>query len=298
MELTLITPMAFLGGVLIQCLSLMRKAPPRWSIITFVGMAVYMVLMMGYALWLPQGEHKMVWDLKHLMSPVMSLGMAGAVLYIMVFLKEIVLNIDESVIVSQTLSYWFVLYEARSLLGPGLVAAGAGLGILFSLLSWRLILQSRRVKRGYKYLLYGWYLLVNGFVAMGYFHLLPMGFYSLVSEVNAGRVGPLTLFLLGMLTVHIFFNFGLLYYSVIYSLISPEMRRGLLEQTDRLFEDRQADPRFLRKTLLGQAALFVLWEIAVPERAYGLILLWVMLTPLLMRLIRAVQSRGWFVGNG
>jgi len=275
-------PLSFIGGVMIQSASLLREKPSRWQVIVFLGMLGYLVFLMSYAMsHAPSGEADIT---PRIISLVMTSGGIFAVLFIMIFLKSIVSVIDESVIISNTISFWFILFESwRDFSAPALVIMAVA-GIVFGAASFNLTFRRGKIRKAYKYALYGWYLVVNGMFAVSYFKSLSVGFYELPASVNSGDVPALTMTIIGMIAVHVFFNFGILYYSVIYSLVSSETRRGLVEYSDRLFSDRQVSIPAVRRMLVVQVVSFLAVRIFLSDISGRFIALWMLMTPIIARL--------------
>ena len=287
----LIPPLAFIGGVVIQCLSLLREKPPKWGIVTFLGIFFYMIIMMFYAISRSLGSLPKDKMAEPVISLIMSLGMVFACLFIIVFLKSVVKVINESVIVSNTVSYWFILFESWTYFGMVTTAFLVLAGIIFGIVSFRLVSDRERIRNIYKYYLYGWYLFVNGIFAVSYFHCIPEGFHMLPTLVNKGQVPPFTMMLTGMITVHIFFNFGILYYSFIYSLLSSDTRKGLVEYSGRIFGDKQVSAAAVKNMVIVQAVSFLVVEVLLSYFFCQFVALWMLMTPVIVILFNLTKTK-------
>ena len=196
--------LAYFCGIIIQCLSIVRTRPPKWGIITFFGMVVYMGGMMVYAVSFNMGTANTS-GVSYIMQPLLSFGFVLGFLFIAVFLKQVIKVINEKVIFSVTLSYWFLLLIKGGTLTTGtiilliLLGAGPTAGAIM------LIYYPGRIKEKIKVLFYAWYLFVNALFAITYFQSLPVQFMA-----DGGMSLPFTesvprLFTLGMVVVHLLF---------------------------------------------------------------------------------------------
>ncbi|MBN2363592.1 hypothetical protein JXL83_05630 [candidate division WOR-3 bacterium] len=288
--------LAYLAGVSLQCLSLLRKKPPKWSVITFFGLLAYMIFMMLYSI-LSINSEVLFNNIKSiLITQGMSYGFVLAFLFMVIFLKEIVKIINESVIISVTLSYLFLLFETRhSLTGYGFVFAVI-LGLLFGFLSLYLLLSKKKLRNVYKLIFYGWYILVNGFFAVSYFNYLGLDFQSLPTAVGKSEVPVYKMAVLGMIAVQVLMSFGLLYYSFIYSLFSKDARDALLSYSEKIFSDDQFDIRNLGVMTFFQSSAFILVSFFLSKIAFEFLAFWILLSPAITRFFYKI-SAGFFRGS-
>ena len=224
-------------------------------------------------------------------SLIMTSGLAFAVLFIIVFLKSAVKVISESVIVSNTVSYWFIIFESWPYFNVPVTAFLVTVGTVFGIVSFRLVSDRGRIRNIHKYYLYGWYLFVNGIFAVSYFHCIPEGFHMLPALVNKGQVPPFTMVIIGMITVHVFFNFGILYYCVIYSLMSSGTRKGLVEYSDTLFGDKQISITAARNMIIVQALSFLIIDTFLSHFFCQFVALWMLMTPVIVKLFNLSKTK-------
>lgn len=284
-----IPPLAFIVGIVVQCASLLRKKPPRASYILFVLMLMYMGGMMIFAMNRGSANTE-ARSVAEYIPVVMTFGMVISFLFIAVFLKETVHLINETVIISNTVSYVFLVAESWSALGGTALTFAIIAGLVMGTIAVRLIMSKAPISDMQKYLLYGWYLLVNGFFAVSYFSGLGLDFHMLSALVNEGKVSVITLFILGMIEVHVIFNFGILYYCIMFSIISSDTRKGLMAYTSTIFHDSQADIRSIKALLVTQAGIFLLAVLLFSIVSYHIMALWILLTPLIIKVFSRLRK--------
>ncbi|MGC9365570.1 MAG: hypothetical protein ACP5FK_00815 [bacterium] len=291
----LIPVLAFQGGVLIQCLSMLREKPPKWSVITFGGMLAYMVIMMVYAVFQTNQQY-LAENLPNILSQQMiSLGFVFAFLFIAIFLKSLIKIINESVIISITICYIFLIFESLDLMNIKILITALVLGLIFLGACAYLIITKTKINNFMKLIFYGWFLLVNGFLAVNYFIHLGIGYYELPSLVFAGKVSSFNMLIIGMITAQVLFNFGIIYYSFIYSLISKQTRDNLISYSENLFSDNQFSFKNIKFFSVLQILIFAAVTIFLSKISYQLIVLWILLSPLMVKIINfsifSVQKR-------
>lgn len=167
---------AFLGGMFVQCLSLLRKRPPKWGIITFAGMLVYMTAMMGYAVTNYPAEYLEEKLIQVILPQMFSFGFVFTFLFIAIFLKDVVKVINEAVIFSLTLSFWFLVLHRAGDFGPLPLAGVIALGIVPTAGAIYLLTHTGELRNVFRLFFYAWYLLVNALFALAFFDQLPSGF--------------------------------------------------------------------------------------------------------------------------
>lgn len=266
--------LCFLVGVIIQCLSLLREMPKKWAFITFFGMLVYMAVLMGYSLF-------QLTEIR-LLEPILSLGMVFGFLFISIFLKEVLSIIDEKVIFSLTISYWFLLFYYGTSLYPASSNLLIEAGIFFTIVTILLIRQKTALKPLQKFLLYGWYLAINGIFALLYISHLPYPFHLL----HTGIAAPWEMLILGMLTIQLLYNFGILYYVFIYSLMVKGIRQQIIAQTKTLFTDQQISRKDIISITVSQCIAFIPLYFFRDSFGITLLAIWILLTPLITLLLK------------
>lgn len=291
----LIPVLAFQGGILIQCLSMLREKPPKWSVITFGGMLAYMVIMMVYAVF-QSNQQYLAENLSNILSQQMiSLGFVFAFLFIAIFLKSLIKIINESVIISITICYIFLIFESLDLMNIKILITALVLGLIFLGACAYLIITKTKINNFMKLIFYGWFLLVNGFLAVNYFIHLGIGYYELPSLVFAEKVSSFNMLIIGMITAQVLFNFGIIYYSFIYSLISKQTRDNLISYSENLFSDNQFSFKNIKFFSFLQILIFAAVTIFLSKISYQLIVLWILLSPLMVKIINfsifSVQKR-------
>jgi len=276
--------LAFLGGIILQCISLLRKGPSNRKKIIFAGMFLYISAMMFYSA--TQGGNAQKSQI--LISIITSLGFVTAFLFIALFIKEVVKIINESIIISNTLSYFFLIFEMHSSLSPQALSFLTILGISMGIVSIYLIINKNKIINLYKYLFYGWYLFINGFFAISYFQNLNIEYYEISSLVLAGKIPILSMWILGMIVVHLLFNFGILYYTTIYSLLSKDTRKEIVNYSNNLFLDKQVNLKEITIMLLFQLISFIFSWIFLDSIAGEIIALWILLTPIILKIFSSL----------
>lgn len=277
--------LAFLGGILIQCLSMLREKPPKWSVITFGGMLVYMVVMMAYAVF-QTGNQYLTENLFNVLSQqAISLGFVFAFLFVAIFLKSLIKIINESVLISITICYIFLIFESWDIMKIEVLITALVLGLFFLTVCAYLAISKTKINNFLKLIFYGWFLLVNGFLAVNYFIYLDIGYYELPSLVFSGKVSSFTMLIIGMITVQVLFNFGIIYYSFIYSMISKQTRDSLISFSEKLFSDEQFDLQDIKFISVFQILLFASITLLLSKISYQLIVLWLLLSPLIVKII-------------
>lgn len=277
--------LAYLSGVVFQCLALLTKKPRKWTVLIFSAMLLYVIFMMvwsisGSAKGLPQETTE-----KILLDQGMTYGFVFAFLFIAFFLKDILRAINESVIISMTIGYIFLVFESRLFLQPALLITASALGIFFGILSFYIVISKKKLGGLQKTLFYAWYFLVNGFFAVSYFYYLGTGFHELPSAVAAKNISAPKMVLLGMIAVQVLLNFGVLYYSFIYSLFSPDTRKVLVQWAEKSFGDEQFGIKKIRIFSLIQIAAFFFVSFFLSKIAYELFAFWILLSPLSARIL-------------
>lgn len=286
----LLPPLAYLAGIIIQCLILLREKPKKSSIAVFIGMFIYMIFMMFFAIMqtgIPEENQAQV-----IISQIMTYGLVFTFLFIAIFLKSVVRIIDEVLIVSNTVSFWFLLSVSWRIFGIPVSLLLSIIGAAASIYTVRTIFHRKEMRNTDAYFFYGWYLLTNGLFAVGYFNNLSIDFHRLPAAVNEGVIPPYTMLLIGMTAVHVAFNFGILYYSFIYSLFSAETRSKLADYTGTLFRQTRGPAAQIKKLIIIQTVLFILSRIFASEASYVLYSVWILLTPVLSRIMRSYNLKG------
>jgi hypothetical protein len=284
-------PAAYIAGIIIQCLSLLREKPYKWAVITFLGMLFYLSSMMIYSVFYYNHDNFNNNALEAVTPQIMVFGFIIAFLFIAVFLKSVVTIINEYVILSNTISYWFLIYETMEYFSGAVITLLIVLGIIASIASSCIFFYRDRIRNLYKYFLYGWYLFTNGLFAIRYFSGLPIDFFQFPAAINNGEVSSLIMLVIGMIVVHVLFNFGILYYSVMFSLISMDTRKDLLEYTKKIFSDRYVDFRVVRNMLFIQIAAFLVFEIFMSQLSFQFIALWILLVPVIVKIFHFMEGR-------
>lgn len=286
--------LAYFCGIIIQCLSIVRSRPPKWGIVTFFGMLIYMGVMMIYAV-SSSTQASQINSMSYIMQPLLSFGFVLGFLFIAVFLKQVIKVINEKVIFSVTLSYWFLLLIRGSTLGTVtliflvLLGAGPTAGTIM------LIYYPGRINEKSKVLFYGWYLFVNALFAVTYFQSLPVQFMA-----DGGMSLPYSesiprLFALGMVVVHLLFNGGILYYTFIYSLLSRETRHAVVSYTSEIFSDEQISAKDIMYVLGIQTACFIAFLFFGPAVQFLALSFWILLTPVIIIIL--MSGRKIFSGT-
>ncbi|MBN1151108.1 hypothetical protein JXA84_07835 [candidate division WOR-3 bacterium] len=275
---------AYIIGATFQCFGLLRKKPPKWSFFVFALMFVYIVFMMLYSTASVSGQVTTNESFKSIViNQGMTLGLAISFLFVSVFLKEIIRVINESVIISVTVSYMLLVFESRDLWSTAGICIAAVLGTFFSAFSVWLLLTKKKIAKPYKLILWGWFFFVNGFFAFSYYSRLGLDFSGIPTAVGKGEIGPLKMAVLGMISVQILVNFGILYYSFIYSLFSKQTRTAIISYTEKAFDDEQFNLKNIGITAIIQLSSYALITYFLSQIALEFIAFWVLLSPLITR---------------
>ena len=277
-----VTPaLAYFSGIIVQCLSIVRTRPPKWAFITFFGMLAYMGVMMSYAV-ISHVRETNISHSSYIMKPLLSFGFVLGFLFIAIFLKQVIKVINEKVIFSVTLSYWFLLlvkgneFSAGTLVFLVFLGAGPTAGAV------TLIYYPGKIRSKFKVVFYAWYLFVNAFFAITYFYSLPVQFMA-----DGGMSLPFAesiprLFALGMVVVHLLFNGGILYYTFIYSLMSRDIRQEIVSYTSEIFSDEQISRNDITYILAVQVACFIAILFFGDSAQFLALSFWILLTPVII----------------
>jgi len=283
--------MTFFLGIAIQCIGMLRRRPPRWAVFTFLGLLGYMLFMMVYSALSHSAEYPQKQLSRALLPMLFSFSFVFSFIFIAVFLKELVKTIDESVIFSMTISFWFLLLYRAGDFGTHALAVLAVLGAVPTVGSSIALLYRRGgIRNTYKLLFYGWYLLVNAVFAFAVFKALPTQFFLTASPRMVGEATFLDMLMLGMVCAYLMFNAGLLYYAGIYSLLSSEARRQLVSLSDNLFSDRRIEKREIYRIVAVQTAYFAALALLDPAARLYLLSFWILLTPIIVMSLLAVTG--------
>jgi hypothetical protein len=280
--------LAYFSGIIVQCISIVRTRPPKWAFITFFGMLAYMGGMMAYAV-ISHARETNISNPSYIMQPMLSFGFVLGFLFIAIFLKQVIKVINEKVIFSVTLSYWFLLLIKGSEFSAGplvllvLLGAGPTAGAV------TLIYYPGKIREKIKVVFYAWYLFVNAFFAITYFQSLPVTFMA-----DGGMSLPFSesiprLFALGMVVVHLLFNGGILYYTFIYSLMSRDIRQELVSYTSEVFSDEQISLNNITYILTVQVACFIAFLCFGPAAQFLSLSFWILLTPVIVIVLMAAR---------
>jgi hypothetical protein len=285
----LLLALTFLAGIILQCVSILRKKPVKWQVIVFLGMLAYMSFMMGYSIFSYSPEYLEKNLLQAILPQIITIGMVFAFLFIMIFLKDVVTVIDEGVIYSLTLSFWFLIIVRSSSFNLSCFIFIIVLALIPTVGTVALLLHQGPIKNVYKFLFYGWYLLVNAVFAYVYFTSLPSEFFASGGLVVTGEEDFLLMLSMGMVMVYLVYNAGILYYAFIYSLMFAEVRKQLISYSEQLFGDKQISGREMKRITLFQVLIFAIF-LAVPQglRLY-LISFWILLTPVILKVFFALR---------
>lgn len=274
----------FLAGVIFQCLSLIHSRPPRWSYYIFFGMIAYSLVLIIISFNSYDSSYFTQKGLDAIIAPFFSFGFIFAFLFIAIFLKQILTTIDENTLISLTVSFWFLFLEYYQEVNLLFQIIFSLLAIYFSFYSYRLIYSKEKQKPVLKLFSYLWFLLVNGLFALSYFSELPHLFIASGGLFHTGKESSLELFSLGMVIVQLTLNFGILYYGILYSLFSPELRQQILINTEQLMSDEQVDSK-LKWILLAQIISFIFFYIFENEYYIYILCFWLLSFPALNRLL-------------
>lgn len=254
-------------------------------------MLLYVIFMMVWSVSVSAGEKSQDFIERIILDQGMTYGFVFAFLFIAFFLKDILRALNESVIISMTIGYIFLVFESRHFLQPALLITASALGIFFGILSLYLVISKKKLGGGQKTLFYAWYFLVNGFFAISYFTYLDTGFHELPSAVAAKNISAPKMALLGMIAVQVLLNFGILYYSFIYSLFSPDTRKVLVQWAEKSFGDEQFGVKKVRILVIIQIAAFFFVSFFLSKIAYELFAFWILLSPLSVRIVNFSLGR-------
>jgi hypothetical protein len=235
--------------------------------------------MMAYAVYYRASTAEQA-DMTTLMPVFISFGFVIAFLFVLSFIREVVRGIGEAVVVSLTISYWFLVIEKSGSMGFVFFTAAAALGVAAAYVAVRLAMGRETLSPRMKTLCYAWFLFANVLLAYEYYAFLPPGFPLAAGTARPDAETYLRLAVLGMVNVNLVYNFGILYYSTVYSIMNRDARRPIFEQAAALFSDRQVTKREVRKMLLFQSAVFLFFLAAPDWSQFYLLSIWILLTPL------------------
>lgn len=287
---SMIMAFVYLAGIIIQCLSLLRKRPSKASVFIFLGMLGYLTVLIIYSIAQSPREQIEKSLMQAVVPHVISSGFIIALLFIAIFLKKVVKIIDETIIFSLTLSFWFLMINYSGSFSTGTVTAFIIIGILSTAIMLYLFIHAEKVKEIHKYFLYGWYLFINVVFSFSYYFNLPCEFFLSGGLIFNGMITWLEIITLGMVVVHIVFIAGILYYTMIYSLFSPDARFQVITYSSRLFRDRRIKSGELINISIIHLGSFILFSVLSAALGFYLFSLWILLTPLVMQLWRYAYS--------
>jgi len=278
--------MLFLG-VLIECFSLLGKKPNKVSVFTFVGMLIYM----AFLLIIPRYQEAQF--INQILNVTQTFAVVFAFLFIAIFLKEVLKNLNESIIASLTLSFWLLIFTKMmqgTLAWPHLIIA-----ILISVIPSYLIIKAvfspEKISKQKKTLLYAWFLFVNTVFGVFYFTTINNLFFTTGGLRSTGSESYSGMLTLGMVVVYLLFNGGILYYSIV-SLFSigRKQRQAIYNTVDVLFSNQQISKLESYGLLLPQIIVFLSLLATRPDLLFDFLVYWVLLTPLLVRMLSALKQ--------
>lgn len=282
-------PLLYTGGVVLQCLALLRARPRKWAVVTFLGMILYMGVLMGYAV-LDHSSRTSEPAVNAFMPLVISFGFVIAFLFVASFLREVSRVISEAVVVSITISYWFLVLERAASMNIVILVCALVAGIPATVGALRLVAGREILPARYKLVHYAWFLFVNVLFVVEYYDSLPTGFPLARGSADPGVETLIRVGVLGMVNVHLVFNGGILYYSSIYSLLYRDARREVIERAGQLFTDRQVTMRSVMRMLLAQGAVFAAMFALPSWIRFYILSFWILLTPVVDLVLRRFRS--------
>lgn len=294
------------GGVIAQCLNLLRKKPEKKLIYGFLAVcSIYL----AFFVWGSLKETPSTFP-----EIIFSFSCLFLFFFIAIFLKNIVLQVNHAMLLSLTVSFLMLFFNHPASIFSKLIYLLLFIFIIGPYILLMRIGSKRQISVfrntvgypdntkttsnqpnnspwyvKYKFLIYYvYFLLLNG-ILIGHY-LEVMGNESLLSFINSGmrsihQISLIDAFTTGMLAVYAALNGGLLYYGSMIILSSKTNMEDASDYIEKnLFKQEDLSKIDIVRIIVIQILLFMVFRFVSNLAGFRFIFSWILLMPLFLKI--------------